>query len=284
MNVKYCGLVLSILVSFCISGQAFAIPLPKGPDNHRSMPLNFNYHFDGIVALSNCSGSVIRFEKSQITDQAMVLTNGHCFEKGMPPAGTFAYHIPSQRTFGLFDDQAKGIGTLHATEVIYSTMTGTDITIYKIKETYEVIQKTWNAHPLLLSSKHPLPGTPMEVISGYWRRGYTCKVDAFINLLKEANWTMQDSIRYSRPGCETIGGTSGSPILEAGTRNVIGINNTGNEDGAKCTMNNPCEIDKAGNITAIKGASYGQQTYQIYSCLNAANEIDLKTPGCALFH
>ncbi len=278
------NLALGILLSLSFGVSAHALPVPRGPDAHRSMPLNASYHFNGIVALSNCSGSIIRFEKSKVTDQAMVLTNGHCFEKGMPPAGTFAYHIPSQRTFGVFDDQAKGIGTLHATEAIYSTMTGTDITIYKLQETYELIQKTWNVNPLLLSSKHPVPATPIEIISGYWRRGYSCKVDGFANLLKEANWTMQDSIRYSRPGCEIIGGTSGSPVIEAGTRTVIGINNTINESGQKCTMNNPCEVDKAGNITAAKGLGYAQETYQIYSCLNAANEFDLKTPGCALFH
>lgn len=284
MKRKVLGLFLSLFFSVSLSVNAFALPTPRGPDAHRAMPLNFNYHFDGIVALSNCSGSIIRFEKSKITDQALILTNGHCFEKGMPKAGTFAYHVPSARTFGLFDDKAQGIATLHATEAIYSTMTGTDITIYKLQETYELIQKNWNAHPLLLSSKHPVATIPIEIISGYWRRGYTCKVDGFANLLREATWTMIDSIRYSRPGCEIIGGTSGSPVLEAGTRTVIGINNTINESGEKCTMNNPCEVDKAGNTTAVKGLGYAQQTYLIYSCLNAANEFDLKTQGCALFH
>ncbi|MBC7464820.1 MAG: serine protease, partial [Bdellovibrio sp.] len=83
---------------------------------------------------------------------------------------------------------------------------------------------------------------------------------------------------------ETIGGTSGSPITKAGTKIVIGINNTGNEDGQKCTMNNPCEIDLQGNITFTKGVSYGQQTYQIYSCLNTARELDLTVQGCLLTH
>jgi hypothetical protein len=48
-------------------------------------------------------------------------------------------------------------------------------------------------------------------------------------------------------------------------------------------MNNPCEIDSAGNITAQKDFSYGQQTYQVYTCLNQNNEIDLSVPGCKLF-
>ncbi len=281
---KVSVLTIGLLLSFSFNVNALSLPLPKGPDAHRLMPLNLNYHFDGIVALSNCSGSLIRFEKSQMTDPAMILTNGHCYERGMPRPGTFAYHVPSQKTFGLFDDHAQGIATLHASEAIYSTMTGTDITLYRLQETYEMIQKNWNAHPLLLSSKHPVASTSIEVISGYWRKGYSCHIDGFASLLREGSWTMQDSIRYSKPGCEIIGGTSGSPILEAGTRNVIGINNTVNEGGQACTENNPCEVDLQGHISSVPGTGYGQETYQIYSCINAANELDLKTPGCLLFH
>ena len=81
-----------------------------------------------------------------------------------------------------------------------------------------------------------------------------------------------------------IGGTSGSPVIEKGTRNVIGVNNTVNESGAQCTIDNPCEVDKQGKVTAEKGLAYGQETYPIYSCFNEAREFDLATPGCALLH
>jgi hypothetical protein len=94
---------------------------------------------------------------------------------------------------------------------------------------------------------------------------------------------MQQSIKYTEPGCLVIGGTSGSPIIETGTRTVIGVNNTGNEDGLSCRMNNPCEVDKQGNISYQKGWSYGQQTYWVYSCRNSTTgELDLNLPGCKL--
>jgi hypothetical protein len=47
-------------------------------------------------------------------------------------------------------------------------------------------------------------------------------------------------------------------------------------------MNNPCEIDEKGNVTATRGFSYGQQTYWVYSCLNQYNELDLSVAGCLL--
>jgi V8-like Glu-specific endopeptidase len=277
--------------SFCvttallISSTAFAFPLPKGGVTVSSLPAVFtaNYDFEGIVALSNCSGSLIRLENSRDTDKGLILTNGHCLETGMSQPGTIVYGKPSSRSFQLYDSQGR-VGRLTANQVVYSTMTKTDMTIYKLNETYQQIRAKYNVNPLTLSSQHPVEGTPMEVISGYWNRGYSCNIEAFITELKEDRWTMNDSIRYSRPGCLVIGGTSGSPVIQAGTRTVIGVNNTGNEGGEPCTMNNPCEIDEKGSVSAHKDYSYGQQTFWVYSCLNQYNEIDLSVNGCQLFH
>ncbi|HAR43137.1 MAG TPA: hypothetical protein DCS07_11005 [Bdellovibrionales bacterium] len=100
--------------------------------------------------------------------------------------------------------------------------------------------------------------------------------------LREDKWTWSDSILYRQPGCQTIHGTSGAPIIDTETYEVVGINNTGNDAGERCTMNNPCEIDADGNITVTFGASYGQQIYWIYNCLNSQNEFELSRPGCLL--
>ena len=107
-------------------------------------------------------------------------------------------------------------------------------------------------------------------------------ISVVIPTLNEGAWSWKTSLRYSRPGCETIGGTSGSPIVEAGTQTVVAINNTGNEDGQKCTENNPCEVDRDGKVTYERGLSYGQQTFWIYSCLDKNLNFDLKTPTCRL--
>ena len=281
-----------IILSSFVSLSAHAFPTIGSTQNfsaqlskmQESQAFTTNYDFEGIVALSNCSGSLIQLEGGSNSEKALILTNGHCFEGGFAKPGEYVFGRPSNRTFTILDSKAGSLGKVTATEVVYSTMTGTDITIYKLRETYADILAKFGTNPLTLSSNHPVAGDDMEVISGYWRRGYSCSVEAFVPQLREDAWTMTDSIRYSRPGCETIGGTSGSPITKAGTKIVIGINNTGNEDGQKCTMNNPCEVDALGNITFTKGVSYGQQTYQIYSCLNTARELDLTVQGCLLTH
>lgn len=277
------GLILS---AGFMSFTAQALPLPKVPRAMVMLPETFTtgYDFEGIVALSNCSGSLIRLENSTDNDLALVLTNGHCYENGMPRPGTFVNNQPSWETFTLLDSSARDAGTVHATKVMYASMTKTDVTLYKLSETYAQILSQFKIHPLTLSSQHPSVGQPIEVKSGYWKRGYSCAIETFVNRLKEDGWESQDSIRYSRPGCEVIGGTSGSPIILTGTHTVIGINNTINENGAECTLNNPCEVDAAGKVIYHQGYGYAQQTYWIYSCLNANKEIDLATPGCMLFH
>ncbi|MGZ3774264.1 MAG: trypsin-like serine peptidase [Pseudobdellovibrionaceae bacterium] len=274
------------VLGFFISVSALAFPLPKAGMTVQKLPANFtaDFNFEGIVALSNCSGSLIRLENAKDEDNAMVLTNGHCLETGMPKPGQAVYGIQSTRAFKLFNNQDQVVGRLNATQVMYSTMTKTDMTLYKLKETYKEIKQKYDVNPMTLSSQHPSVSTSIEVISGYWNRGYSCSIEAFISQLKEGGWTQEDSIRYSRPGCLVIGGTSGSPIIQAGTRTVIGINNTGNESGYKCTMNNPCEVDETGNVTAHKDYSYGQQTYLVYDCLNQFNEIDLNLKDCKLIH
>ncbi|OQW51010.1 MAG: hypothetical protein A4S09_10775 [Proteobacteria bacterium SG_bin7] len=276
-------ILFSIFGLVIYASTASALPLPRGIE---VVPESFtqDYDFEGIVKLNNCSGSLVRFETSSDKDAALVITNGHCLELGMPKPGKVITKRQSDRTFRLMNSQGEVKATLNATEIIYSSMTKTDITIYKLEETYADIINKYSIRPFTLAKEHPTKNTSIDIVSGYWDRGYRCAIEEFAYQLKEAGWTFEDSIRYSRPGCETIGGTSGSPIIQTGTRNIIGINNTGNEDGDKCTMNNPCEIDANGNVVFEKGWSYGQQTYWIYSCLDNNNNIDLTIAGCQLAH
>lgn len=241
-----------------------------------------DYDFEGIVSLNNCSGSLVRFENSKDSDFAMVLTNGHCIEGKMMAAGAHIAGKKSKRSFGLLNKTAKKIGTVLATEIIYGTMTKTDMAIYRLAKTYEQIAALYHLAPLTLSSKPYQSKTSIEIISGYWQLGYRCEIDGIVHKLKEDKYTWEQSIRYSLPGCETIHGTSGSPIIEAGKKIVIGVNNTGNDEGKKCTLDNPCEIDENGTITYKKGTNYGQQIAWIYDCLDSNNQLDLTLKNCQL--
>ncbi|MGW2226593.1 trypsin-like serine peptidase [Streptomyces formicae] len=237
--------------------------------------------FAGTVALSNCSGSVVRGPKSKPGDPALVLTNGHCVESGFPGPGEVVVDQPSTRTFKLLDAKANEVATLTASKVSYATMTDTDVTIYQLTSSYRDITKKYGIKPLELASTHPVKGRAITVVSGYWKKTYSCAIDGFAYRLKEGDWTWKDSVRYT-PACKTIGGTSGSPVIDHKTGKVAAINNTGNEDGEKCTFNNPCEVDRKGNVTVRKGINYAQETYGIVPCLGKGSGIDLDRKGCKL--
>ncbi|MGI5501732.1 S1 family peptidase [Lentzea sp. CA-135723] len=235
--------------------------------------------FTGAVKLNNCSGSLVRLPGSTQTDQALVLTNGHCVELMKP--GAVLTGVPANRDFKLLDGSGKELATLKSTEIVYATMTGTDAALYRLDQTYQQIQRKHGGRALELSASRPVAQSEIRIVSGYWTKIYSCQVDAVVHQVREAKWTWQDSLRYTRP-CDTIGGTSGSPIVDAASGKVVGVNNTGNESGGRCTMNNPCEVDTAGEITVRKGIGYGQQTAGLVACFGPGSALDLTLPGCAV--
>ncbi|ELP61392.1 serine protease [Streptomyces turgidiscabies] len=238
-------------------------------------------NFAGTVSLSNCSGSLVRFPNSEADDPALVMSNGHCLETGFPEAGEVIVDQASTRTFGLLNASATRVATLRASKIAYATMTDTDVSIYQLTTTYAAIKSSYNISPLTLNDTHPVAGTAITVVSGYWKRTYACNVDGFAYRLKEGEWTWKDSVRYTS-ACQTIGGTSGSPVLDTATGKVVAVNNTGNEDGARCTDNNPCEVDANGTVTVREGINYAQETYQIPACFGLDNKLDLSRSGCTL--
>ncbi|MGW2562457.1 S1 family peptidase [Streptomyces sp. NPDC001514] len=237
--------------------------------------------FAGTVALSNCSGSVVRTPDSQPNDPALVLSNGHCLETGFPAPGQVLVDRPSSRSFGLLNSAGTRVGTLRASKIAYGTMTDTDISLYELTRTYAQIESRYGIKALELNAAHPVQGTAIKVVSGYWKRIYSCNIDGFAYRLKEGAWTWKDSVRYTST-CDVIGGTSGSPVIDVATGKVVAVNNTGNEDGGRCTDNNPCEVDENGNVTVRQGINYAQQTYIVVPCVGTGNKIDLSRPGCTL--
>ncbi|RZU44215.1 trypsin-like peptidase [Streptomyces sp. BK022] len=237
--------------------------------------------FAGTVSLSNCSGSVVRLPNSADSDPALVLSNGHCLETGFPQPGQVITGQSSSRTFGLLNSAGTKVATLRANQVVYSTMTDTDVTLYRLTTSYAAIKSSYGINALPLSDTHPVAGSAIKVVSGYWKRIYSCNADGFVYRLKEGGWTWKDSLRYTA-ACDTIGGTSGSPVVDTATGKVVAVNNTGNEDGQSCTENNPCEVDQNGKVTVRQGINYAQETYQIPACFTTGNKLNLGAAGCTL--
>ena len=233
------------------------------------------------IALSNCSASLVRFPSSLDTDRAMMLTNGHCFEGGFINAGVVIQNRASTRSGTLLNAAGTNLGTVRADQVIYGTMTGTDVLLYRLNTTFAAIQSSFGQTALTISSAHPVAGTNMYIPSSFHKRIWNCSINGFVPTLREDQWTWHDSIRYN-VGCDTIPGTSGTPVVDLNSNQVVGINNTLNENGQSCTLDNPCEVDANGTIHVFPGQAYGQETYWFTTCVNSSRALDLTVPGCLL--
>ena len=76
-------------------------------------------------------------------------------------AGRCAGQCPALRTFNLLPSSGTGtLGTLRSASLMYATMTGTDMAIYKLTSTYARIAARFGVAPLTITDTHPRPARP----------------------------------------------------------------------------------------------------------------------------
>ncbi|WP_128381475.1 trypsin-like serine protease [Streptomyces cavernae] len=235
---------------------------------------------EGAADLGNCVGSVVRPPASRPQDPALLLTNGHCVQEQRPAPGTALVDRPADREVPIADRQGYPQTTARAKRLVYATMTGTDIALYRLDKTYAQL-KAEGAKVFQLTSTPVRAGGPLTM--AYAGGRLDCTAEAVVTNLREGGYQQDDSIRYATSeDCAPWHGTSGSALLAPDLTTVVGIHNTHNEAGEQCTDNNPCEVGPDGAVTSVQGRSYGQQVYQIAACLTEGSELDLSHPGCTL--
>lgn len=244
----------------------------------------FAADFTGSIQMNGCSGALVRFNFSHDTDRALVLSAGHCSVLPVE-TGQFAYHYKNRsRVTFLNADGTLNPVTARTAELVYASVTDTDISIYALKESYQDIKNRTGVSALKISGASPQIGDTITIISGQLQKSYSCNVAYIAYRLMAGSFIWKNSIRYSDQGCDVVGGTSGAPLLNT-QREIIGINNTGTGSGAACSSNVPCEISQDGVIYYSKrGTNYGQQTYLIATCFNSQRQFDLTVPSCQLYH
>ncbi|WP_344430956.1 serine protease [Amycolatopsis minnesotensis] len=235
---------------------------------------------EGAVELYGCVGSVVRGPASGQADPALMLTNGHCVPGQRPAPGAALVDQPADRVAPIADRQGYPRVTARANRLVYATMTGTDIALYRLDKTYGELAAD-GAKVFQLPSAPVRAGDPLTM--AYTSERMACTAEAVVPHLREGGYQQDDSIRYATSeGCHPWPGTSGSALLAADGTTVAGIHNTHNVDGAQCTVDNPCEVGQDGTVTSVRGRGYGQQVHLIAACLAEESEVDLSRPGCAL--
>jgi hypothetical protein len=189
--IRFACLIFTVL--FFNQANSFAFPTPKPIsfetwNLRNSGPASFaaDYDFSGIVALSNCSGSLVKLPNSLPTDKALVLTNGHCLGgMRMLNPGEVVTNRAASRWVALLGANATPVGArLNTTKIIYAAMTKSDIAVYELNKTFAEIKAEYRMDPLLMSATSPADGTEIQVLSGYWRRGYSCSIEKTVFFCK----------------------------------------------------------------------------------------------------
>jgi len=266
------------------AAQARPIPTPAEIANfetiarERQMAQKDDLAFDysGVAALPGCSGSLVTFGQAD-SEKGVILTNGHCvgLMDGDPHAVTVDQSYNARVTLYI-DQQHTVVAT--AKRLIYGIMMPNDVAFLELDTTYKALA-TKGVKARKIAPQIAAVGTDIALASGYFNTVVSCKVEKLIHEIHEDIWINVDSYKYH---CKAGHGTSGSPLVNLATNEVVGVNYTGNDDGEQCTYNNPCEVDAQGNITVDQGANYGDQVYKIMSCLDGDKKLDLTVEGCLL--
>lgn len=237
----------------------------------------------GTASFGGCAAAVVRVASSRPTDRALLLGNGHCADP-RPPRGKAFADRPAAGIVTVNGASGNAIARTSATRLLYATMTGTDVAVYRLAATYAELAEA-GVRPLRLAESGPTVGERLEMLSGgAAETTLTCRVAAVVPVLREAGYEQREALRYAGgPDCEPEHGMSGSPLVDPSTREVVAIHNTHVDgDGEPCSENNPCEVAPDGTVTAIKGRGYAQQTAGLTRCIVAGSRFDLAAPGCSL--
>ena len=299
---------LWLVVLLAVLGSASAQGQPSCNTNSdykgikEAETIGFLQHLKGAVELGGdtpCSASLVTFSERSASSRALVLSAGHCGARGkanvvvgtkplaMPDRDEVFYRADVRRPLTLETGNSdEPRMCLEADQIVYGTMTGADILLLQVSETYEQIEKRTGVKPFLVSKDTSfVPETQLRLPSALWQAISGCQLDTTIEKLKEERWHWGPVMRMQIGGsCWIRHGASGAPAIRRDTGEVIGVLGTsGDASAAPCELNNPCELASDDSVKAVpKGQGYIHFVHAFYTCLDKDRNVDLEVPGCLL--
>lgn len=250
----------------------------------------------GSAVVNNCSAGFIKLMSMPDTQKAIVITNGHCLLLNLNYGRELAYPYPGEylqnmRDVNFLDKTIVRIHSDNATielkphQLIFGTMSGTDLAIFELNETYLTLKNQFGIDPLIVDSNLSSTSSSVQIQSGYFNRTFDCSIQDYVDLI-EGPFQTQKAIRLTKE-CDIYPGVSGSPIVSRMNGRVIGLANTHSSgEGVLCGFNNPCIVLPNKNIQYIQpkaGTSFGISLVPLNDCFDIqTHQFDFSKKQCGL--
>lgn len=249
------------------------------------------------VSLPGCSGALFRMPGMSNSDKALIITAGHCSQIGshiIPITGSivpdrgeyFSYSKTDSIRYHIHKNFVYNYKTYYYEDVVFSTMTTSDIAIIQTEFTYKYLLD--NGYRIFkLSTEPPRLGQILRVLNFSIFKETNCKVNGIAPLVLEQQWFFNNMIRVENDGtnCSLLPGSSGSPGVDLDGDIISGIVSTG-ESGKNppCSINNPCEpnSNKKGEYLEFNfRPAYLTPVHQLYQCWSSSEKrFNFEIPGC----
>ena len=165
-------------------------------------------------------------------------------------------------------------------QLLFSTMSTTDLAILELSYSYEQLEKRFKIKPLLLTLEKPSSDLELRLISLEKRQVFSCGIEKIVPELREGGRSQYQVLALSS-NCQPRAGTSGSAVVSQVSREVVAINSTINLMGLFCLPYSPCEIYEGGKILSVKYRAYAQQIALLNDCFQG-NEFKPWDSQCFL--
>lgn len=243
-------------------------------------------HVGKLSGRGLCTATLIAgSETPDANQQALILSAGHCFDSSLDtneviidqPVGPGWTYTPNY-----FIDLINEHQPVDIDRVLYATMKGGDLAVFRLKATYGELANRGILPVTLQKDYEPSVNQPIELahipangIAGNKRylRYSACSITGKTPLVYEGIWAWSPVVSVDCAGVS--GGTSGSPVILKDKPQIIGVlNTTVDQNYTGCGVNRPCELVKDKGFSR-EGDSYYIPVDKIARAFTPDGKLDL---------
>lgn len=252
-------------------------------------------HWTGIghiESLNNrrCTAVLIDTRENNDVDAsevpAYVISSGHCAFVHTGMLGV-DLEIEGQVEFNYFKDTASARKVYPLKRLNWSSMQGTDLALLQLQAPLSDLIEN-GIQPLRLNLSAPQAMVGKEVITvtapltptGYTLRLAACTVDAIANIVEQP-FAVGSTLRNQC--ADVLPGSSGGPVLDRYTNEVLGIMSTttrGATQSTRCFSDSPCEVNSK-EPTWLADTNYAAPVDRLNQCF-AEGVFTPQQPGCQM--